>query len=356
MTTDRQWSRAGANERWPAELAADWASGRPWLVGCNFIPSTAANQLEMWQAETFDVTTIDRELNWAADLGFNALRVFQHDVAWTTDGSSFVSRIQRFLDLSARHGLSTAFVLFDDCWGPDPRPGPQGSPVPGVHNSRWVQSPGAATIAAHDSWGRLEDYLTAVIGALRTDERVLAWDVYNEPGNTGYGERSLPLLEAAFRWARAAQPMQPLTSGPWTVDALTGGWAMPPAITDVQLRSSDVISFHSYAAPDVTERMIVALEAEHESRPILCTEYLGRPLGSRFEDLLPLFKRRNVGCFNWGLVSGKTQTSLPWVSSPHDSEDVWFSDVLRPDGMPFDAAEIEVIRAHAGARPKRDMA
>lgn len=40
-----------------------------WYFGANFIPSTAINQLEMWQKETFDPTTIDRELGFARKIG-----------------------------------------------------------------------------------------------------------------------------------------------------------------------------------------------------------------------------------------------------------------------------------------------
>src|SRR3954462_10150551 len=77
---------AQESPRWDAKRANDWYAKQPWLVGCNFIPSTAINQLEMWQADTFDPAAIDRELGWAADkLGFNTARVFLHDLAYHAD-------------------------------------------------------------------------------------------------------------------------------------------------------------------------------------------------------------------------------------------------------------------------------
>lgn len=332
-------------DRWSGEQAGAWHRSRGWLIGCNFIPSTATNQLEMWQASTFDLQTINRELGWAAGLGFNAIRVFLHDLVWIDDRTEFIDRMMRFLDVAWAHDLSTMFVFFDDCWRPDPRLGMQPAPVPGRHNSGWAQSPGATAKADPAEWARLEEYVRGVIGRFRDDACVLAWDIYNEPGNTGYGERSLPLLEAAFRWARAARPVQPLTSAPWTEWESRGLWATVPSVREFQLAASDLVTFHSYARPEVVEWVIS--ELEDCERPILCTEYLARPLGSRFETLLPLFQRRHVGCFNWGFVAGRTQTSLPWVREPALHQDVWFSDILSADGSPADPAEIALIRSYA---------
>ncbi len=45
-------NHAEKGKRWSVEKANEWYAKQPWLVGCNFIPSTAVNQLEMWQEET----------------------------------------------------------------------------------------------------------------------------------------------------------------------------------------------------------------------------------------------------------------------------------------------------------------
>ena len=58
-----------SSDRWSMEKASGWSSNLPWLRGCDFIPGSAINQLEMWQAETFDQATIDRELGWAKNTG-----------------------------------------------------------------------------------------------------------------------------------------------------------------------------------------------------------------------------------------------------------------------------------------------
>ena len=165
--------QAAAAQRWSEEQARAWYERQPWLVGCNFIPSTAINQLEMWQADTFDPETIDRELGWASQLGMNTVRVYLHDLAWEADPEGFKKRVDRFLTIAKKHGIRPLFVLFDDCWNENPKIGPQPAPLPSVHNSGWLQSPGKAVVNDPKSWGRLERYVKDVVGTFARDDRVL---------------------------------------------------------------------------------------------------------------------------------------------------------------------------------------
>lgn len=326
-----------AQDRWSKERANAWYARQPWLIGCNFIPSTAVNQLEMWQEQTFDLETIDRELGLAAGIGFNTVRVYLHDLAWRADAAGFKKRIGKYLETADRHGIRTMFVVFDDCWNDNPKIGPQPAPIPGVHNSGWLQSPGRKTVLDRRAWQKLEPYVLDVIGSFRDDRRILMWDMYNEPGNRKLGDRSLPLLTAAFKWARAAKPTQPLTVG------IYGGSAKLKPLRDFQLAASDVITFHNYGSARSLTSQIRKLKAL--GRPVICTEYLSRGRGSRFQTHLPIFKRERVGCYNWGLVSGKTQTIYPWGSKKGAPEPkMWHHDIFRKDGTPFDTAEIELIR------------
>ncbi len=326
-------SGVSAGDGWSREDAMSWAARVGWLVGCNFIPSTACNQLEMWQAETFDPVTIDRELGWAGSIGMNAARVYLHDLLWEADPRGFIARIREFLRIAARHRIGIVFVLFDDCWNSDPKLGPQEPPAPGVHNSRWFQSPGER--AANDvlSWPRLRRYVQGVVGALRSDRRILMWDLYNEPGNSDRGSASLPLVKAAFEWARAARPNQPLTAGVW---------ADLPELNELQLAHSDVVTFHNYNG---TEELMFHIRSLRKlGRPLVCTEWMARP-GSTVATHLPIFKKEGVGCMMWGLVSGKTQTIYPWRSPGGGPEpNPWFHDLFRPDGTPYDPGETELIR------------
>jgi hypothetical protein len=321
-------------ERWTPDRANAWYAKQPWLVGSNFIPSNAVNQLEMWQENTFDPKTLDRELGWAADLKLNTMRVFLHDLAWETDATGFKKRVNQYLDIADKHGVRTLFVLFDDCWNQHPKAGKQPAPVTGVHNSGWVQSPGTAVVTDPKAWPRLERYVRDILKTFGNDQRVLAWDLYNEPGNNNLGDKSLPLLKETFRWARAAGPSQPLSVGVWFDNATLNAF---------QLAASDVITFHNYN--DAASLRAQIRDLKKLGRPVICTEYMARTRGSRFETHLPVFKEEKVGCYNWGFVSGKTNTVFPWNSPKGGSEPkLWFHDMLRADGTPFDAKEIEAIR------------
>jgi hypothetical protein len=352
-------SAVAAPPRWAAKRANAWYARQPWLVGANYTPSSAINPLEMWQAETFDANRIDTELGWAEDVGMNSMRVFLHDLAWEQDAQGFLHRIEAFLTVAARHHIRPVFVLFDSCWDPAPKPGRQREPVPGVHNSGWVQSPGADALRDPAQRPRLEAYVKGVVGAFGKDERVLAWDVWNEPDNTNgssYGDREPPnkvelvlaLLPEVFAWAREAGAMQPLTSGVWQ-----GEWWPPAklsAMARVQIEQSDVISFHSYDPPARFRERIRSLQ--RYGRPILCTEYMARPNGSTFEGSLPIARKYRVAAYNWGLVAGKTQTTLPWDSwkKPYVDRQApeWFHDVFLPDGRPYRPAEAAFLRRITG--------
>ena len=338
---------------WSVERATAWWDQQAWLVGCNFIPSTAVNQLEMWQEATFDRLTIERELGWAAGLGFNVVRVYLHDLLWDQDQKGFLERIDCFLDLARDHKIGVVFVLFDDVWNTNPKPGPQPEPHPGRHNPAWVQSPGLPVLNRYSSdhavAERLERYVSGIVSHYKEDDRVLVWDVYNEPGgfpspgSEPVGDACLPLLRAVFDWARVSYPSQPLTSGLW----LNPIQPVSPAIRALQLEGSDIVSFHHYGSAQELQALIDQLRAETE-RPLLCTEYLARSLGNRFETQLPVFRKERVGAINWGLVSGKTQTIYPWWSwfdeEPKPEPEVWFHDILRSDGTAFDEAEAEFLR------------
>jgi hypothetical protein len=309
----------------------------------------------MWQEATYDEGTIDRELGWAADIGFNTMRVFLHDLVWKADPEAYLRRIDRFLDVANRHGIRVMFVFFDGVWNPFPVAGEQPNPTPHVHNSQWVQSPGAEILSDLQRHDELESYVKGVIERFRTDPRVVAWDLFNEPDspNIAYAavelsqEAKVPAAEAllrkAFVWARSSGPIQPITAGVWT-----GDWSNPNQLTSINelmLGESDVISFHSYFTADVVEGLVRDLG--QYGRPLLCTEYMARSVGSTFGSILPIFAAENVAAYNWGLVSGKTQTIYDWVSwvtmSP-ESADPWHHDLLYEDGTPYDPAEVALIK------------
>src|SRR6202162_448980 len=150
-------------QRWPEKQAQAWHANEPWLVGSDDIPATAINELEMWQADTFDPKRIDLELGWAEGLGMNTMRVFLHDLLWQQDAPGFRKRIDEFLRIADKHKIKPILVLFDSCWDPVPKLGKQHAPTPGIHNSGWVQSPGAAALKDPAQYPRVEAYVRGVV-------------------------------------------------------------------------------------------------------------------------------------------------------------------------------------------------
>ena len=348
-----------AQEKWSEQQARDWYAKQSWLVGANYNPASAINQLEMWQADSFDPKRIDLELGWAEGLGMNTMRVFLHDLLWQQDPDGFKRRLDQFLTIAARHRIKPMLVLFDSVWDPDAKLGKQRAPRPGVHNSGWVQSPNRTTLQDPAATPHLEAYVKGVVSAFARDQRILAWDIWNEPDNENHGsynqlepknkvELVTVLLPRAFAWAREAKPEQPLTSGVWK-----GDWSTAEKMTAMdrlQIDLSDVVTFHNYDSPTEFEKRINWLK--RYNRPLICTEYMARGNGSFFFGSLPVAKVHNVGMINWGFVQGKTQTHLPWDSWQRPYVDrepaVWFHEVFRNDGKPYMVEEVEFIRRMTG--------
>ncbi|HEY1020176.1 MAG TPA: cellulase family glycosylhydrolase [Sediminibacterium sp.] len=322
--------------RWSIEKANEWYSRHAWLTGADYIPANAINQLEMWQADTFDPATIDKELGWAEGLGFNTLRVYLHSLAWKQDPEGFKKRVDRFLGICAKHKITPIFVFFDDCWNKVPQPGKQPDPQTGIHNSGWMQDPGQPASNDVTIYPMLEKYVTDVLTHFKDDKRILLWDLYNEPGNSGKKDSSLVLLKKVFEWARKVNPSQPISAGLWD-------WGLEK-FNVFMAQNSDIITYHNYEEPDKHRRVIQVLKAF--GRPMICTEYMARTRNSYFSNIMPMLKRYNVGAINWGLVSGKTNTIFAWDTPLKDGSQPkeWFHDIFNKDGSPYRQEEVDLIK------------
>jgi len=343
------------NNRWSAEKANIWYQNNNWIVGCNYVPSNAINQLEMWQKETFSPELIDKELGWAEEIGFNSLRVFLHYLPWKEDTKGFYDRLDQFLEISSKHHIKVMLIFFDDVWNPNPKSGVQPVPVKGVHNSGWVQCPGKDILENLDQYKEsLKGYVQQTLKRYANDSRVLTWDLYNEPGNSNlssYGKmelknkkvKSLELLHDVFEWAREVNPSQPISSCVW--NAGHAKMNKLNAFDKYCYENSDIINFHLYSNKDRTTKLIDALKSS--GRPLLCTEYMARTAGSTFEEILPVLKENHVAAYNWGFIAGKSNTIYPWKSwrEPFEKEpEIWFHDILRADGTPFSKKEVQFIK------------
>jgi len=346
---------AELTHRWSISRAQEWMDKNGWLVGCNYIPSNAINQLEMWQEATFSPELIDKELEMAEELGFNTIRVFLHTLLWEENAEGFLNRIDIFLSIAHKHGIKTMLVLFDSVWDPFPKLGKQPEPKMNVHNSGWVQCPGYDILNDPTRYDELREYVQGIVSHFKNDERVLIWDLFNEPDNMNLAsykdddysnhkaELSMLLLKKTINWVRIINPDQPITMAPWKED-----WSSDDVLTaldNYMFTHSDIVSFHCYEDKNDMLKRINALK--RFGRPMLCTEYMARPFKNTFEEILPLLKEHNVGAYNWGLVEGKTQTHCPWDSwnKKYDDEpELWFHDIFRKNGEPYIAEEIEFLK------------
>ena len=350
------------NQRWSEERAWEWQQENGWMVGTNFNPSTSINQLEFWQEDTYDPETIERELEWSAELGMNLHRVYLHNLLWDQDSLGFLKRVENYLEIADSKDIKTLFVLLDDCWHPAPKLGKQPDPIPFVHNSQWVQAPGAFILGDSLRHVEVKNYIKGVITHFADDKRVVGWDLYNEPGNgaprqKGHNEfeikenkdiYTLSLLNKSFKWAREVNPSQPITTSVWKGSGVDKDWSKLDSLSDLSrfaLSNSDVISFHTYE--NIEEMRLRIDQLEKFNRPILCTEYLARGQGSTFQAMLPLLKEKQISAINWGFVAGKTNTAFPWSSWDEEFDSlpkIWHHDIYLPDKTPYDQKEIDFLK------------
>lgn len=323
--------------KWTNEQAQAWADENGWLRGSNFNPSTAINQLETWQAESFDTATIDRELGWAEGIGMNVMRVYLHHLAWEVDKEGFKDRMNTYLTIANKHGIKTVFCIFDDCWNPTYQAGKQPDPKPGIHNSGWVRDPGDLLFQDSTLINVLEAYVKDILTTFKDDKRIAIWDLYNEPGNSKYGNKSMPLLKKVFEWGWEVRPSQPLSSGVWNKSLVD--------LNKFQLENSDIITYHNYNDPEQHQAAIDTLKLY--GLPLVCTEYMARRNNSLFTNIMPLLKRNGVGAINWGLVAGKSNTKYAWGEPIPDGSEppLWFHEIFRPDGTPYKQEEVDTIKS-----------
>ncbi len=348
-----------AREKWTEEQANEWYKNVPFMAGCNFTPSDAINQIEMWSPETFNPDLIDKELGYAENLGFNVMRVFLHDLVWLNAHDEFYKNIDKYLEIADKHGIKTLFVFFDSCWSGKGKYGKQPEPK-GSHNSGWVKSPNEKTLMDDKNLPMLEKYVRETVRRYASDKRVIGWDVFNEPGGSGVifvdgklsgkvprFQKTVALLKNVFKWARAENPSQPLTSALFSFGKNPVGEYINP----IQLAESDILSFHSYGKPDDLVNGPIK-ELKKYNRPIFCTEYIARHFGSVFDPCMTILKEHKIAAINWGLVAGKSETYLPWADyvKKKGKTDIWFHDVFHKDGTPYDAKEAEFIKKTMGKK------
>ena len=351
---------------WTKERAWAWYDAQPWIRGCNYMPASAANRVDQWQSlgaeERF--AEVERELALAEKVGFNTLRlVVEHQGfgVWLAEHDSFMANFERYLQILARHGLRAIVVLGNDCSRPKelwelPKPGVQKYDV-GYHGGRRVTQHGSNPNAVgyttvDDPVLRPKFYAMCaeLMTKYRADDRILFWNLWNEPGNNRRNDLTMKDLRELFELAWSIDPKQPLAADVWTCRS-----SSPEAVHPVERLAgdlSDIISYHRYANLCEQKKTIDILRARW-GRPMVNTEWLARLLGDDVATSYPLFAQERVGAVCWGFVAGKYQTYEPyepmWTSqftfrSADEPVTKWYHDLFRPSHHPYDPEEIAIIR------------
>ena len=353
----------GRQGPWTKEKAWEWYNAQPWIRGCNYMPASAANRLDMWQeygsGERFG--EMDRELALAESIGFNTVRVLLEENgfgAWYYEHDDFMRNFEKFLTLCGKHKIRAIVGLGNDCSRPKPL---WSIPKPGPQPCDWGYH-GARRQSQHGSFPGMTGYIAAddpelkpkffkmceeVMAKYREDDRILFWNIWNEPGNNGRDKVSAPLVREMFELAWRTGVTQPCAADIWDE-------RMEPSMDTakgVAASLSDIISYHSYQPLAGQIEFAKRIKAKF-GRPMVNTEWLARILGCDVQDCYPFFAQERIGCTCWGFVAGKYQTYEPWESMWRQIEKgggetyrmtKWFHDLYRPSFRPYDPEEIRVI-------------
>ena len=359
-------------KRWSEERAWEWYLSKPWPVGCNYVPANTFHCMELWQDDLHEevLLSVREEIALMKNIGFNTVRMFLPFFAWYLDGDGFFDKLDKLLSALDEAGITMMPVLFNDCVGFGPKP-EKIEPIRhtgwyaydvGVHGGVKADNPFMAEgervgwiLFDEPEWHMPQEaYVTALITRFKADERIIAWDLWNEPGNSNRRDRSIPYLKRVFEVARAISPVQPLTVACWSYphDFGKNEQAELEPIQKLAVELSDVITFHQYERFENVLRVVEKLEKL--GRPMMNTEWLNRILDNFWEDNLRLYHEKRIGSYSWGLVAGKSQHFLPWDHlREHAGLDLtrWQHDLFHEDHSPYDAKEIDFLRRLLNREP-----
>lgn len=350
-------------ERWTAEQAWEWYRKRPWVMGINYVPSITLHAVELWQEDTYPevIESVREEFKLMEGIGLNGVRMFLPFSVWYYDREKFLDRLDRFLGELSERGITMMPVIFNDCveFGRPaditPRQSHGWQEYDIGHHGGHKENPFTGEqerigwcLWDEPEWREVqEEYLTALLERFGKDERIYAWDLWNEPGNSNRHDMSIPYLKRVFELARSLDPVQPLTAGVWSYPENYGvdEKADVEPIQRLALDESDIITFHQYEDFDRVKRTVAQLKKEN--RPMMNTEWLNRVQDNFIQDNLPLYYEEGIGSYSWGLVAGKSQHFLPWDQLWKNRElplNRWQHDLFDTFHTPYDREELELMK------------
>ena len=350
------------NQKWSKEKANEWYKKQGWLRGCNFIGSDCTNRLDMWQSYKSEekLVTADKELALCDKIGFNTVRLWMNFDVYYKEKNSYMDILEKYISLCDKHHQKVMIVL---AYEEDlPRGEVFVAKEMGEQKYALGEHQGRIPLEKEEiektpyhylEYKELHDIFIEmvknIVSKYANDERVLCWNIFNEPGIM-IGERNIPLLKELFEVVRSYNPIQPLCADIWR--GLNEG-KIKSAEEQLAYDLSDVISFHSYLPYSLlVEELHYHLK---DGRPVLLTEWLHRINHNNIFEIYPLLYLNNVANYCWGFVVGKTQTHEPW---PHMWDEYyngiitdfdftkWQHDLFRPNLRPYDPREIKVLEKY----------
>ena len=161
-----------------------------WLRGLGIVPSWGANIVEAWQL--YDGARFREEVALARTIHCNCIRLWIDFAAWKTDPAKIT---ERFLDAVAgvaENGMKVMPCLYNH-WH-DKKLDYGGTPLAG-------------------DWTPQFDYIKAVVTPLVNDDRVMIWELCNEPGSTDNGTLEFKWMSQIAAAVRGCGTKQPVTIG-----------------------------------------------------------------------------------------------------------------------------------------------
>ena len=308
---------APASDSVSPTFKADWR----WVHGAVFVPTNVVNEAQQW--DQYDPVINDRELHYASLYGINCVRVYLHYFIYLKNKDALLKNVEDFLTRADRYGIKVEFVFFDDCWNEpseDILKTDYHYPAPmfGVHNSRWLLSPGHAVLNHYDEHrDRLKAYVQDIVKAHLNDSRVAFWETYNEPHAKTNG--LLKLIQESRDWVHETGTKIPVT-------ATGSGFCGDPY--------SDFLTWHNYSGDyKFTADPITALNTE-----CMCRKNQTVP------DLIAHFKGK-TGFIVWEFGIGRDDCRFYWGEASgtpaQDEHDLPFHGLVYADGHPWSTDDIK---------------
>jgi hypothetical protein len=305
----------------PLSYKADWK----WVKGAVFVPTKDVNEAQQW--DEYDPVINDRELHYASIYGINCVRVYLHYLIYLKKKDALLKNIEDFLTRADKYGIKTEFVFFDDCWNqpdkdllsPDYKYPP---PIFGVHNSRWIVSPGEDArkhYAEHRD--RLKAYVQDIVNAHKEDKRIAFWETYNEPNKSPETQQ---LMQDSYHWIHETGTKIPLTA---TGEKFAGD------------PYSDFKSWHEYVNYDFTG-----------TPDSLCSECMNRS-GQTVPGIVEHFKDK-TGFIVWEFGIGRDNCRFTWDEKREhprpDETPKPFHGIVYPDGHPWSMDDVKALLGAGG--------